>query len=194
MRTAPARLTPADSGLLIIDVQEKLLPLIPGVPRLLLNLSFLLDAARILGVPTMATEQYPKGLGPTHKSLLDRLPAELPDKVVFSCAIPEIIDSFATRSSLVLAGIEAHVCVMQSALDMIARDKKVFVVADAVASRDTFDRDIALRRLEANGATLVTVETVAFEWLGTSASPAFKSISALVQERTRKLHEISLSG
>jgi nicotinamidase-related amidase len=184
-----------DSALLIIDVQEKLLPAIPDAPRLLLNLTFLLDAARIIGVPTLATEQYPKGLGPTHAAIAERLPADRPAKVAFSCGgVPEIVAGLSGRTAVLLAGIEAHVCVLQTALDLIGHGRRVFVAADAVASRDPFDREIALRRLERAGAVVTTAETAAFEWLGTAAAPGFKAVSLLVQERSRRLRELSSSG
>jgi nicotinamidase-related amidase len=192
MHFAPDRLTAADSALLIIDVQEKLLPAIQGAPRLLLNLSFLLDAARAVGVPVLATEQYPKGLGPTHHLIADRLPADRPAKVMFSCGgVPEVIAGLAGRPSVLLAGIEAHVCVLQTALDLLGRDFRVFVAVDAIASRDDGDSDVALRRMEQAGAVLTTAETAAFEWLDTAAAPAFKAISALVQDRSRRLRELA---
>ena len=192
MHAPPARLSAADSALLIIDVQERLLPAISGSPRLLLNLSFLLDAAHAIGIPVLATEQYPKGLGPTHPAIADRLPADRPAKVVFSCgAVPEVIAGLAGRPSVLLAGIEAHVCVLQTALDLLSQGFRVFVAADTIAARDEADRDIALRRMEQGGAVLTTAETAAFEWLGTSAAPAFKAISALVQDRSRCLRELA---
>jgi nicotinamidase-related amidase len=192
MHTTPPRLTAADSALLVIDVQEKLLPAIPDVPRLLLNLSFLLDAAKAIGVPVLATEQYPKGLGPTHAAIADRLPGDRPAKVVFSCgAMPEVTSALAGRPTVLLAGIEAHVCVLQTALDLLGRGLTVFVAADAVSSRDPADRDVALRRLERAGAVLTTAETAAFEWLGSAGAPAFKSISLLVQDRSRRLRELA---
>jgi nicotinamidase-related amidase len=195
MLTRPARLTAADSALLVIDVQEKLLPAIRGVPRLLLNLSFLIDAAQVIGVPVLATEQYPKGLGPTHHAIAEKLVANRPAKVVFSCGgVPEVIAGLAGTPSVLLAGIEAHVCVLQTALDLLSRGFRVFVAADAVASRDDGDRDVALRRLEQAGAVLTTAETAAFEWLDTAAAPAFKAVSALVQDRSRGLRELGSAG
>jgi nicotinamidase-related amidase len=195
MTTPPARLSAADSALLVIDVQEKLLTAIADTPRLLLNLSFLLDAARAVDVPVLATEQYPKGLGPTHPAIADRLPADRPAKVAFSCGgVPEVIAGLSGRPTVLLAGIEAHVCVLQTALDLLARGLRVFVAADTVASRDRTDRRFALRRLERAGAVLTTAEAAAFEWLGSAASPAFKTVSALVQERSRRLRELTSSG
>ncbi len=195
MLSPPARLTPSDSALLVIDVQEKLLPAIRDAPRLLLNLSFLLDVAGAVGVPALATEQYPKGLGPTHPSIAGRLPADRPAKVVFSCGgVPEIINGLAGRPTVLIAGIEAHVCVLQTALDMLGRGLRVFVAADSIASRDDGDREIALRRMEQAGAVLTTAETAAFEWLSTAAAPAFKTVSMLVQDRSRQLRELLSSG
>jgi nicotinamidase-related amidase len=188
----PARLSAADSALLVIDVQEKLLAAIPQAPALLLNLTLLLDVARRLDVPVLATEQYPKGLGPTAAAVAERLPAGPPAKVAFSCvAVPEVVAGLQQggRSAVLLAGIEAHVCVLQTALDLLGRGLTVFVAADAVASRYEVDRDIALRRLERAGAVLTTAETAAFEWLGTAAAPQFKAVSTLVQERMRRLRE-----
>ena len=188
----PARLSAADSALLVIDVQEKLLPFIPQTPELLLNLTFLLDAARLLDVPVLATEQYPKGLGPTNPAIAERLPANLPAKVAFSCAaVPEVTAGLNQRNRTVvlLAGIETHVCVLQTALDLLERGRTVFVAADAVAGRFARDHELALRRMERAGAVLTTVETAAFEWLGSAGAPQFKAVSALVQERMRRLQE-----
>ncbi len=193
----PDRFTAADTALLVIDVQEKLLPAIPAAPALLLNLSFLLDAARLLAVPVLATEQYPKGLGPTCAALADKLPAERPAKQVFSCAaVPEVTAALRAggRSAVLLAGIESHVCVLQTGLDLLGQGFRVAVAADAVAGRFAPDHELALRRLERAGAVLTTAETAVFEWVGTAAAPAFKAVSALVQERARRLRELASPG
>src|SRR5215467_9617963 len=181
----PAQMSAADTGLLVIDVQDKLLPKIPGAEALTLNIAFLIDAARLLDMPVQATEQYPRGLGPTVPDLARRLP-ERPDKTAFSCcAIPSIVETFrrAARPKVVLAGIEAHVCVMHTALDLLALGFRVYVAADAVASRYPIDREFALRRLEQAGAILTTAEACVFEWLGGSRHPRFREVSALVQQR-----------
>src|SRR5947209_112323 len=185
-----ARLTAAGSALLVIDVQEKLLAAIPSAPLLLLNVGFLIDAARRLDVPVLATEQYPKGLGPTHPALAGRLPAERPAKVAFSCAaVPEVSAGLGGRGrgTVLLAGMETHVCVLQTALDLLDSGLTVFVAADAVAARSAADHELALRRMERAGAVLTTAEAAAFEWLGSAAAPQFKAVSALVQERMRRL-------
>src|SRR5262245_23395886 len=118
----PTRLTTADAALLVIDVQDKLLQHIPNHQTLVRNIAFLIDGARLLDVPVSATEQYPKGLGPTTAELAKRLP-ERPDKTTFSsCSIPSIVDGFrrAARTKIVLTGMETHVCVLNTALDLLA--------------------------------------------------------------------------
>jgi len=176
-----------DTGVLVIDVQEKLIPKIREASALVRNIAFLLDGARLLGLPVQATEQYPKGLGPTVSGLVERLPAR-PDKVAFSCcAIPSVIDGFhrAARPKVVLAGIETHVCVLQTALDLLAHDFRVYLPVDAVGSRYELDHEFALGRMEQAGAILTTVETCIFEWTGGADHPRFKEVSRLVQERMK---------
>src|SRR4029077_9228089 len=134
---------------------------------------FLIDGARLLNVPVIATEQYPQGLGPTAATLAERLP-ERPDKVAFSaCAIASVPEEFRRlgRSRIVLAGIESHVCVLNTALDLLAADFRVYLPVDALASRFTVDHETALRRLDKAGAILTTVETVVFEMTGGADHP-----------------------
>lgn len=172
--------------LLVVDVQERLLAKIPQAAEVLRNSAFLIDVATLLQVPIVATEQYPKGLGPTHPEIARRLATPLPDKVGFSCcSIPQVRDRLSAleRSEVVLVGIEAHVCILQTAQDLLAEGYEVHLVVDAVASRHEVDQTIALRRLERLGVILTTTETVTFEWLGSAAHPQFKAISALVKER-----------
>jgi nicotinamidase-related amidase len=185
----PTQMSPADTALLVIDVQEKLLPKIANAGAVERNIAFLIDSARLLNMPVLATEQYPKGLGPTVPDLAQRLP-QRPDKVAFSCAaVPSVVETLhrEARPKVVLAGIETHVCVMGTALDLLAMDFRVYVAVDAVGSRYGVDHDYALRRMERAGAVLTTAETVAFECVGGAGHPAFKGISALVQERMKAL-------
>jgi hypothetical protein len=149
----------------------------------------LLQGAKILGVPAFVTEQYPKGLGKTVPQLAELLdPAA--EKLLFSCA--EVLDwGLATiqtdnRFQIVVAGIEAHVCVLQTVLDLLGSGFQVYVAADAVSSRDEFDRKIAFDRMSAGGATIVTTESVLFEWCERSGTPEFKQISQLIKERAGK--------
>ncbi len=185
----PTQMSAADTGLLVIDVQEKLLPKILGAERLVVNVAFLVDAARLLDMTVQATEQYPKGLGPTVAELAKRLP-ERPDKVAFSsCAAAGVVDRFRreARPKVVLAGIESHVCVLNTALDLLALGFHVYIPADAVGSRYAIDHEFALRRLERAGAVVTTAETCVFEWVGGSGHPRFKAVSALVQERMKTI-------
>jgi nicotinamidase-related amidase len=188
----PTKMSAGDTALLVVDVQEKLMVKIPSADRLIRNIAFLIDAARLAGLPVAATEQYPKGLGPTVAELAKRVP-ERPDKVAFSCcAVASVVEGFrrAARPKVVLAGIESHVCVLQTALDLLALDFRVYVAADAVGSRYAVDHEFALRRLENAGAILTTSETCVFEWIGGSDHRQFKQISLLVQERMKAIGEI----
>lgn len=182
-------MSPGDTGLLVIDVQEKLAPRIHAVEALLTNIAFLIDGAKLLGLPVQVTEQYPKGLGKTVAVLAARLPAPA-EKLAFSCcALPSVADDFrrAARPKVLLCGIESHVCVQQTALDLLALDFRVYVAADAVGSRYPIDHDFALRRLERAGCILTTAEAAVFEWTGRSDHPRFKAVSKLVQERMKAL-------
>jgi nicotinamidase-related amidase len=186
---SPELLSRTESRLLIVDVQEKLVPKIFDLERMLANCRSLIQGAKILGVPVFATEQYPKGLGNTVSQLAELLesPAQ---KLRFSCA--EVLDwgtgaeQADNRFQIVVAGIEAHVCVLQTVLDLLGNGFQVYVAADAVSSRTEFDRKIALDRMAAGGATIVTTESVLFEWCEVSGTPEFKQISQLIKEREAK--------
>lgn len=182
------RLTAADSVIVVIDVQDKLLNAIPTGPALVREVAFLLDVATQVGVPAIATEQYPKGLGPTTAVLASRLPTDRPEKTAFSCCgAAGFLADLRTcgRKSIVLVGMEAHVCVLHTALDLLDAGFRVFLPADAVASRSARDAEVALRRLEQAGAVITTTETTAFEWVGDAAHPQFKAVSRLVIERSK---------
>ena len=151
---------------------------------------FLLDVAALLQVPVLATEQYPKGLGPTTAELARRLPRPLPAKTCFSsCGSAEFSLRLRElgRRQFVLAGMETHVCVLQTALDLLEQGFDVFLPADALAARSRTDHDVALRRLERAGAIPTTCEAVAFEWLGDASHPNFKAVSRLVQDRMQDI-------
>ncbi len=169
------------SRLLIIDFQLRLMPAIADGPATVGNASRLLRAARLLGVPVLATEQNPRGLGPTLPELpLD--PGEVAAKMTFDAvATPEVLARIPEDQVPVVAGCEAHVCVLQTVAGLLDRGRRVVVVADAVGSRRTESRDIALRRLETHGAEVVTTEMVIFEWLRTAEHPRFREALALVR-------------
>jgi nicotinamidase-related amidase len=184
MMTAPT-LRPTRSMVLVVDMQERLLAAIPEGPVLTAQVGFLLRAAAVLGVPCLATEQYPQGLGATVEPLVPLLPAERPAKVAFSClAVPQVRQLLRAqaRDQVVLVGIEAHVCVLQTALALLNDSVQVFVAVDAVGSRFGIDRDTALARLERAGVVPTTCETCVFEWLGGADHPEFRTISRLVRE------------
>lgn len=183
------QMSAADTALLVIDVQEKLMPKIPDGDTLVRNIVFLINGARQLDLPVLATEQYPKGLGATVPALLPHLP-ERPEKTAFSCCgAPSVVENLrrGVRPKVLLCGIETHVCVMQTALDLLAHDFRVYVAADAVGSRYAVDHEFGLRRMERAGCVLVTSEMAVFEWVGGASHPNFKAVSALVQERMKAL-------
>jgi nicotinamidase-related amidase len=181
---SPELLSRTDSALLVVDVQEKLMPAISGSDRLIWNVRRLLDAAKLLNVPCGATEQYPAGLGSTVEVLAQRLP-DRPVKQRFSCCETDLPNTWAQQGiyKIVVAGIEAHVCVLQTVLDLLSAGFRPYVVVDAVASRSELDYQVALRRMESSGATLTTTESAIFEWCETSAAPEFKQISQLIREK-----------
>lgn len=181
---SPELMSAADTALLVIDVQEKLIRLVPNHARIVWNLRRLIDGAKLLSVPVLGTEQYPQGLGPTAPELADKL-GTIPGKLAFSCVgCEETVRQLAdlARPKVLLAGIEAHVCVLQTALDLLSVGYRVYLAVDAIGARHEVDYTTALRRLEAQGASLVTTEMALFEWCRVAGTPQFKQLSALVRE------------
>ena len=175
----------ADTGLLVVDVQGKLITMVPGHPRITWNIGRLIDGAKILDVQVAATEQYPKGLGPTTPELASRL-GEIPAKMTFSCGgCPEIFQRWESQGifKVLLAGIESHVCVLQTAFDLLSHGFRVYLAVDAVGSRFDIDYQTALRRMDSAGVTLTTTESALFEWCEVAGTPEFKQISKLVQQQ-----------
>ncbi|WIM07020.1 MAG: hydrolase [Candidatus Nitricoxidivorans perseverans] len=170
-----------ESALLVIDVQERLLPHMVGWQRLLENVKWLVRLAGKMGVPVMATEQYPKGIGHTVPELAGLLPdGSVAEKIHFSCAAAGCLPGLpgGDRRQVVVCGIESHVCVLQTVLELRAQGREVFVVADAVASRNPDDRALALERMRGHGVEMVSREMVAFEWLRQAGTPLFREVSA----------------
>jgi nicotinamidase-related amidase len=181
---SPELMSRGDTALLVIDVQEKLLPAIADGPRVAWNVRRLIDAAKVLGLPVAATEQYPKGLGPTVAELAERL-GPMPTKLTFSAGgCPAIFADLRSRGlcRILVCGIEAHVCVAQTVFDLLADGWRVYVAVDAVGSRFEIDRRTALDRMDSAGATLTTVEAAMFEWCDAAGTPEFKEISRLARE------------
>ncbi|MDD5176523.1 MAG: hydrolase [Sterolibacterium sp.] len=170
-----------EAVLLVVDVQERLLSAIHGWQRLLDNVMWLVQVAQRLGVPVLASEQYPQGLGKTHAELRDLLPQQsIVEKLHFSCVAAGLDQNLliSARRQVVVCGIESHVCVLQTVLELREHGKEVFVVADAVSSRDPDNKALAMKRMRQHGAEVVSREMVAFEWLKQAGTPLFKEISA----------------
>ena len=171
------------SLLLVVDLQAKLLPLIPSQKSIVWNVAQLLSGAAALSVPHLVTEQYPEKLGAT-VPLGDAL-FTASSKRMFSCreCTARLADFWARGMRQVLiCGIETHVCVLQTALDLQVDGWQVFIAVDATGSRMRLDQDTALRRLAAESVVLTTTESVLFEWCETSTAPEFRTISSLVRQ------------
>lgn len=175
-----------ESVLVVVDVQERLLPVIHDHARVVRNAGMLLKAAGALSVPVLVTEQYPRGLGPTVEAVRACLPADAPviEKITFASTGEPLFNATLAefgRRQVVLCGTEAHVCVLQTALGLLEAGYGVHLVADAVSSRTPANHAAALDRLRAAGITIVTTEMVLFEWMERAGTPVFKVISALVK-------------
>jgi nicotinamidase-related amidase len=179
-------LTASNSTLLLIDLQERFVPVIPAIAAdqpCGRHAQMLLTGARLLEVPVVISEQYPKGLGPT----LSHLPttgAEVFAKTHFSCADDPALKTYfadSPRTHVIVAGIEAHVCVLATVADLIAQGKWVVVAADAVASRDSAHRDLALTAMRDLGALTLPVESILFRLQRQAGGGIFKQLSALVR-------------
>ncbi|KGP64143.1 isochorismatase [Legionella norrlandica] len=170
-----------NSLLVLVDVQEKLIPAIFNREAFIARCEWLLKLAQRLEVPVLASEQYPKGLGSTVSPLCTYISKEkCVEKVHFSCMQESkyinLLKEY-NKNQLVLIGIEAHVCVLQTALEMTDRGFDVYVVVDAVSSRSELDLKYGLKRMKQDGVHLITAEMVLFEWLRQAGTPEFKAIS-----------------
>ena len=181
------RMQPATTLLAVVDLQERLIAAVPAAAAVVERAARLARAASLLGVRAVLTEQYPKGLGPTPADLAALLPPAVP-KMTFSCggceAFAAVVDTPPTNGppieAVLLCGLETHVCIAQTAFDLLARGLAVFVAVDAVASRHPLDHEVALRRLEGAGAILTTTEAALFEWCRTAEHPQFQAVRRLV--------------
>jgi len=181
-----AKLDPDRAALVVIDVQEGFRAAIPGFDRLAAAAATLIRGAAELEVPVLVTEQYPKGLGATVPEIAGHLPegAEPLAKTVFSAAAAEGFD-LGGREQALVCGIEAHVCVNQTILDLLARGIEVHVVRDAVGSRTEANRELGIARAERAGAWPTSVETALFELLGGAGTDRFKRVQKLILEHAR---------
>ena len=173
------------SCLLIVDVQERLAPAMSDPARVIRHCGILLQAANRLSIPVVVSEQYPKGLGPTVQDLQPLLPPEgAAAKMQFSCAAdPEILRRLhaSQRKQIIIAGIESHVCVLQTAIGLKEKGFNVFVVEDASASRMPANEVLAADRMRQENIALASTEMAIFEWLGKAGTLEFKELSALIR-------------
>ena len=176
---------PDQSCLIVIDVQERLVPAMQAPARVIRNSRTLMTAAARLGIPILLTEQYPKGLGPIVPELQDLAKdGTVIEKMHFSCMNePSFADAFKAlgRNQAVIVGMEAHICVLQTGVNLMEQGYETFVVTDATSSRTLESEKACLDRLGAAGAGIVTTEMVVFEWLGRAGTPEFKELLAEVK-------------
>ena len=174
-------LRPEDCALVVIDIQEKLLPPIREKERLVRNAQLLVRLADILSLPIIVSTQYVKGLGPTVPEIASLLPSvETVDKLEFGCfsngEYCSAVGKLSNRNTLLLCGMESHICVMQTALGALNQGLNVHVAADAVSSRTELNWKLGLNRMQAAGAVMSSTEMMIYELLGKSGTPAFKEM------------------
>jgi hypothetical protein len=174
------------SQLAIVDIQVKLSTAMPAdaMKSVIKNAGILAQAANLLAIPVIVSEQYPQGLGETVQELSQYLLKSKPiEKTVFSACREPMFNQQMHRdkSQIILAGMETHICVLQTALDLFEQGKQVFVVEDAVISRDANNKSNALKRLRNAGCVITNTESVLFEWLGDANHEAFKVLSKLIR-------------
>ncbi|HXP60956.1 MAG TPA: hydrolase [Dongiaceae bacterium] len=179
------RLKRAGSSLIVVDIQERLLPAIFEKERVTQNAVRLAKGAAILGIPAFVTEQYVKGLGATVAEVAGAIARFAPmEKLAFSaCGAPGFLGALRDKqiSSALLCGIEAHVCVTQTCLDLLEQGIRVFVAADAISSRTSENYHLGLDRMRHAGAVIVSTEMALFEWLGQAGTEEFRQILPLVR-------------
>lgn len=179
------RLVPGRTAFVLVDLQEKLLPVIDGGDTVIRRTQRLIRGAAVLEVPLLLTEQHPRGLGRTVRPILGELPGDTPrlEKTRFSAADPRLLAQLrrGQASAVVLAGVEAHVCVLQTALDLLDEGFVVAVCRDACGSRRPEDRDAGLARMENAGVLPATVESVLLELCGDASAPAFRALSRVIR-------------
>ena len=187
MMMRPNQIDPSRACLLVIDVQQKLMPLIAHQEAITRSCAKLIRGTSIFSLPVVTTEQYPKGLGRTVAPIREALEASRATfiaKPTFSAwANPDIRETLIAldRPQVITIGIEAHVCVQQTALDLVSRDYEVFVCADAVGSRAAMDYERALERMRQEGAWVTTVESVLFELCHRCDTPEFKRMLEIIK-------------
>ncbi len=172
------------TALLVIDVQERLMPVIYEQEKITANVNKLLRGAEILGLETIVTEQYPKGLGNTCKEVELGEGKTILEKVCFSCMKSEPLADqlkLTNKKTLIICGVESHICVLKTTLDALQQGFEVHVVADAVSSRTAENKHLAVERMRQAGAFIVSVEMILFMMLNEAGTDEFKAISKLIK-------------
>lgn len=180
---SPERLTVDRSAVLVIDLQQRLVPAIESADHVIKLTDALLQAADLLGVPSAATMQYPKGLGSLVKPFDRRFP-DAEEKLDFSAAVcRRDLDRWRGdgRDQILVCGIETHICVLQTVMDLIAEGARPIVVAEAVAARGGWEHELAIEQMQSSGAVITSVESILFQWLGSAQHADFKAISQIVK-------------
>jgi nicotinamidase-related amidase len=168
------------STLLVIDIQTRLMPAIDQGQTVVANARRLIDAAALVGVPVLFTEQNAKGLGPTVPELAGD-PARLVHKMAFDACDDGLLERLPLDRALVVCGCESHICVLQTVLGVLDHGRKVFVVRDALGSRRSESKETAVKRMERHGSEIITTEMAIFEWLQTAEHPRFREAAALIR-------------
>lgn len=186
MASVNLKATPQLSQLVMIDIQTRLASVMPveAMDAVVKNCDILLQALHLLNIPLIVTEQYPKGLGHTLPALAGLIGHVHPvEKTAFSGLDSPQFRRQLTQdhSQMILVGMESHICILQTALDLLASGKQVFVVEDAVISRDPLNKTNALARMRDAGCIITNTESIVFEWLGVAEGDTFKAISKLIR-------------
>lgn len=176
--------TKDQSALLLIDIQERLMPVIHEKEKVIEASNKLIEGMQILQVPILVTEQYPKGLGKTCPELSLPGQADIIEKMCFSCMLSDEMGRQLEQlgsKHLIVAGVEAHICVLKTVLDALERGYEVHVVADAVSSRTQSNKQLALERMRQAGAYIVSTEMILFQLIDEAGTDQFKAISRLIR-------------
>jgi nicotinamidase-related amidase len=180
------KLSRESAALAVIDMQEAFRPVMPDFGEVASRIATAVEGARLLEVPVILTEQYPKGLRHTAEEIIARLPAEMKaiEKSCFSsCGSDDFLSQLIgnNKKQVLVCGIEAHICVLQTSLDLLERGFEVFLLVDCITSRNAENKQVALARLAQAGAILSTLEMSLFEMMGSADSPQFKAIQNLIK-------------
>ena len=176
------KLKKEDCLLLVIDIQERLIPVIHQHEEVIHNANILLKGMEILGVPVIVTEQYPKGLGNTCKEILLGEDAKVMEKITFSCLANDYIkESVQSKKQIIICGVEAHICVLKTALDLLDEGFEVHLITDAVSSRKKENKQVAIERMKQSGVFISSTEMILFQLLDKAGTDEFKLISKLIK-------------